>query len=51
MKDKNVYLWIPYGSLNFDEAIEISRSELEILKGILKNKYQELIINISNLKN
>ena len=53
MKDKNVYLWVPYGSLRLDKAIKVSRSELEILKNIVRNEYQKLIININinNRKN
>lgn len=51
MKDNNIYLWIPISNHYLKDAIEVTRSELEILKGLLKKGHETIIINLNNRLN
>ena len=50
MQDKNQYLWIPLGSTFLDEAISLTREELDLMKDITNKRNDIISINLKKSK-
>ena len=51
MKDKNIYLWIPYTSQYLYDAISVTRNDLEILKDLVMQGHLIIHVDLSNRLN